>query len=95
MNRDDRECMRRKELERERLRQEEALDEALKNTFPFPIRFQSRSRSSPRLPKPDRDTPIQSKESEPELCRPRPTRRYCKEGQMRPLHSKRHCRRLL
>jgi hypothetical protein len=33
-DRDDRECMRRKELERKRLRQEEALDEALKNTFP-------------------------------------------------------------
>ena len=33
-NRDDRECMRYEEVERERLRQEEALDEALKNTFP-------------------------------------------------------------
>jgi hypothetical protein len=33
-DRDDRECMRREELERERIRQEEALDEALKNTFP-------------------------------------------------------------
>ena len=33
-NREDRACMRREELERERLRQEEALDEAIKNTFP-------------------------------------------------------------
>ena len=33
-NRDDRECMRYEEVERERLHQEEALDEAIKNTFP-------------------------------------------------------------
>jgi hypothetical protein len=32
--RDERERMRREEVERGRLRQEEALDEALKNTFP-------------------------------------------------------------
>jgi hypothetical protein len=33
-NRDEHERMRRKEVKRERLLQEEALDEALKNTFP-------------------------------------------------------------
>jgi hypothetical protein len=32
--RDERERMRREELERRRMRREEALDEALKNTFP-------------------------------------------------------------
>jgi hypothetical protein len=33
-DRDERECMRHKEVEGERMRQEDALDEALKNTFP-------------------------------------------------------------
>jgi len=33
-DRDEREHIRREEVEHERMRQEEALDEALKNTFP-------------------------------------------------------------